>query len=266
MYRGFKLKSFTIQSENEATRLLKIGETIFSECKAVCEADLRTFMTASNSLDGSSITKSWFPKIEADIFISHSHKDERAAKILAGWFFDSFKIRSFIDSCIWGYSATLLKIIDNAYCLNKDNQTYSYDRRNQTTSHVNMMLASAISMMIDKAECLIFLNTPNSIVPTESIIKTESPWLYYEIGICQTIRKQIPDRVLNEGLKIFSRKEYFEKAIQIEYEIDLSHLNELNFEILNIWANSGTLKKGPIALDILYSLSPEKKYSNNFHS
>jgi hypothetical protein len=265
MYRGFKLKSFSIQNERESKELLEIGENIFSGDKAVCETNLREFMMANNSLDGGAITKSWFPQIEADVFLSHSHKDEKAVKLLAGWLYDSFKIRAFIDSCIWGYSATLLKIIDTAYCLNEDKQTYSYAKRNQTTSHVNMMLASAISMMIDKAECLIFLNTPNSIIPIESMTKTESPWLYYEVGISQTIRKKIPDRVLNEGVKTFSRKDYLEKALQIEYEVDLSHLNELNFEVLNSWLNSGTRRKESAALDVLYALSPEKKYSTALH-
>ncbi len=265
MYRGFKLKSFSIQNENESKELLEIGENIFSEYKAICETDLREFMMANNSLDGGAITKSWFPQIEADVFISHSHKDELLAKILSGWLYDSFEIRAFIDSCIWGYSATLLKIIDTAYCLNENKQTYSYDKRNQTTSHVNMMLASAISMMVDKAECLIFLNTPNSIIPIESMTKTESPWLYYEIGISQTIRKKIPDRVLNEGVETFSRKDYLEKALQIEYEVDLSHLNEIGFQVLNNWFNSGTTRKGSGALDVLYTLSPEKKYSTTLH-
>lgn len=265
MYRGFNLKPFSIQNKEEENKLFRLGGSIYSENMAKCEIKLREFMTSNNSLDGTSITQSWFPVIDADIFISHSHQDERMAKVLSGWLYDSFKLKAFIDSCIWGYSDTLLKIIDNVYCLNDDKKTYDYNKRNYTTNHVHMMLASAISMMLDKTECLFFLNSPKSIVPIESITKTESPWLYYEIGISQIIRKIIPNRILNESLRTFSKKEYFEKAIQIEYEVDLNHLNELNFEALNKWLNSRGINSPGQALDALYVLSPEKKYSNSLH-
>lgn len=265
MYRGFKLKSFSIDHKSEENRLFELGQNLFASNKAKCENKLREFMSANNSLDGNALATSWFPQIDADIFISHSHSDERLAKVFAGWLHDCFKLDSFIDSGIWGYAETLLKIIDNAYCLNENKLTYDYDKRNRTTSHVHMMLATAISMMIDKTECLFFLNTPKSIMPIESITKTESPWLYYEIGVSQIIKKKIPNRVMNEDLKTFSDKEYFEKALQIEYQVDLSHLNELNHDILNRWGNSVTKKQGSIALDILYSLSPEKRYSNSLH-
>jgi hypothetical protein len=53
-----------------------------------------------------------------------------------------------------------------------------------------MMLSTALSMMIDKAECLFFLNTPNSIQATEAIDRTKSPWIYHEISISSLIRKR----------------------------------------------------------------------------
>lgn len=260
MYRGFKLKPFSIDDKADKMKLYEIGQQIFTECKAKCETQLCEFMMANNSLDGNAIMHSWFPQIEADVFISHSHKDEEMAKILAGWLFDSFKIKSFIDSCVWGYSEKLLKMIDNAYCLNEDKQTYDYDKRNRTTSHIHMMLSTALSMMIDNTECLFFLNSPQSITPTESFVKTDSPWLYFEIGMTQIIKKKTPKRVLNENIRNFSNKEYFEKAIQIEYQTDLSHLNELEPRELKIWAGQKGGNNGAAALDILYALSPAKEH------
>lgn len=202
MYRGFNLKPFSINDKTAERKLLEIGENIFSEGKAKCETKLCEFMTANNSLDGNAIINSWFPQIEADVFISHSHKDEETAKILAGWLYDSFKINSFIDSCVWGYAEKLLKMIDNAYCLNGNKLTYDYDKRNCTTSHVHMMLSTALSMMIDNTECLFFLNSPQSITPTASIAKTDSPWLYFEIGVIRLIplvpgmKLQLPSKKL----------------------------------------------------------------------
>lgn len=51
-----------------------------------------------------------------------------------------------------------------------------------------MMLASALTMMIDKAECVIFLNTPNAVSTEEIIDKTESPWIYYETVMTNLVR------------------------------------------------------------------------------
>ena len=61
----------------------------------------------------------WFPQIKADIFISHSHKDEDLALALAGWLKVSFGLTAFIDSCVWGYANDLLKMIDYKYCYQK---------------------------------------------------------------------------------------------------------------------------------------------------
>lgn len=52
----------------------------------------------------------WFPKINADIFLSHSHKDEKLIIAFAGWLKDTFNLDVFIDSCIWGYSNDLQKL------------------------------------------------------------------------------------------------------------------------------------------------------------
>jgi hypothetical protein len=265
MYRGFKLESISITDASLRGELIKIGEQLHFENKQVCEKGLKEFLSANNSLDGTQIVNTWFPQVKADIFISHSHADTEMAKILSGIFYKYLKLRSFIDSCVWGYAEDLLKIIDNRYCKNDDGKTYDYHKRNFSTSHVHMMLATALSMMIDKVECLLFLNTPNSITPTVSIDKTQSPWLYYEIGISQTVRKEIPERILNEGERLFSRKQLMEKALQIEYEVDLNHLNEIDFDILKRWVNTKGIESPEEALDALYKLCPEKRYSNSLH-
>jgi len=57
----------------------------------------------------------WFPQINANIFISHSHNDEKKAITLAGWISETFHLKAFIDSCVWKCSNDLLKIIDNDF-------------------------------------------------------------------------------------------------------------------------------------------------------
>lgn len=64
-----------------------------------------------------------------------------------------------------------------------------------------MMLASSIMAMIDKCECVFFLNTPSSINRNE---KTESPWIYYELNIADIVRKESKiEQYLTEGVMDF---------------------------------------------------------------
>ena len=55
---------------------------------------------------------------------------------------------------------------------------YDYNKRNYSTSHVHMMLSTALTMMMDEAECVIFLNTPNALSTKDIVHKTESPWIF----------------------------------------------------------------------------------------
>lgn len=140
---------------------------------------------------------------------------------LAGWLWHNFKLKSFIDFCIWEFCDDLLRRIDHKYCLNASN-SFNYQKRNSSTSHVHMMLSVALSQMIDKTECIFFLNTPDSIKPYEGIEKTESPWLYSEISMTQIIRENKPKRFKNESLTgdIIEKSE----KLLIKYNAELGHL------------------------------------------
>jgi hypothetical protein len=265
MYRGFKLSRFGIPNVETRENLISLGDEIYKEDTVQIEEDLRSFIFSDNSLDGTKIQNAWFPQIDAEVFISHSHADKEMAMMLAGWLKENFKIRSFIDSCIWGYANDLLKMIDNQYCRNKEENSYNYHKRNYSTSHVHMMLSSALSMMIDKTECLIFLDTPESIKPHEGIEKTESPWLYFEIGVSQIIRKRIPERRHSEYEKLFSKGEILEKAGLAKYIVDLSHLAEIDHRILNLWSETKNIYSAQDALDALYKIKPQKRYSDSLH-
>lgn len=62
---------------------MKIGETRLSEQKARVSEDIKKYIIDGIAV-GTQIEKDWFPQMEADIFISHSHIDEELAKGLAG--------------------------------------------------------------------------------------------------------------------------------------------------------------------------------------
>lgn len=257
MHRGFKL------SLNwEGTKYFASGLNQFLENKTLVERKIKSFIGSDGVLNGTQLQESWFPQVSADIFISHSHKDKNSAITLAGWIQEVFGLSVFIDSCIWGYSEDLLRLIDNHYCLNPGGGTYSYEKRNQSTSHVHMMLSTALTMMIDQAECLFFLNTPNSIQTGETIDKTKSPWIYNEIAISRLIRKKKLSEYRPERTKAFTDLGRIDESFVMNYDANLSHLQNLTADDLIQWKEDwgyvSLHEKYP--LNKLYELFPIDNY------
>ena len=145
---------------------------------------LRSFQDSAGRLLASKLTADWFPDVHCQVFISHAHKDSELAVQLAGFLKYHFELDSFIVSTVWGSADELLRIIDNVYCWQEDSGTYNYRLRNRSTSHVHMMLSTALAKMINECGCAIFLNTPSSISSKDYIrgdIVTESPWIYRKL-------------------------------------------------------------------------------------
>lgn len=251
MYRGFNL-TWDFDSDH----FYQKGRVLNATNKLLVKRTLDSFLSHNGAMSGSKMQANWFPQIEADIFISHSHQDEKKAITLAGWLNENFEITTFIDSCIWGYSNDLLKMIDNKYCLNSNGETYSYQKRNNSTSHVHMMLSTALNMMIDQTECLFFLNTPSSITPSEVITQTESPWIYSEISMSELIRKKkLMD--YRQHTKLFSKGGEISENLKIEYDIFLGHLTDITKFNLENWKSGWDKfpKQSYYPLDILYKLN-----------
>jgi len=269
MYRGFNLN---LNWDDKDDKLyFEIGNEMFERYSTKIRKTLKDFVLDDETLDATKMQTNWFPMINADVFISHSHKDRKRAIALAGWLYDSFKLKVFIDSCVWGYADDLLKLIDNTHCYDPITETYNYKLRNYSTSHVHLMLTTALNMMIDNSECVFFLNTPNSITTTDIINKTESPWIYAELLMTQLIRKQTPNR---DYTKFFS-KGIVNENLRMKYETDLSHLIKIDVDTLNVWIHKYNKKNDFktfknylvmeentfIPLDFLYELKP---LSNNY--
>jgi hypothetical protein len=119
-----------------------------------------------------------------------------------------------------------------------------------------MMLATALTKMMDETECVIFMNTPRSISSGDYVKGTPttgSPWIYYELAMSRLIRTRPPERNL-PMLKVESAS--LRKALRIVYEVDLKHLTPLSAPDLNAWSKaSKTSKKGASRLDQLYSIT-----------
>jgi hypothetical protein len=249
MYKGFNLD--LIFNKKEKDDFYKIGLLTFKANKNNVSETLKDLILTNGNFDGSTMQENWFPQIQADIFISHSHNDEKTAITLAGWLDFSFGIKAFIDSCIWGYSNDLLKLIDNQFCLQKDGY-YSYKKRNFSTSHVHMMLSTALNMMIDNTECLFFLNTPNSVTTSDVINSTLSPWIYSEITMSKLIRKKELSNYRTESLRMFSEGGKIQLNESIEYRLDINHLTDINRSDLINWFNAYNHNNTEYPLDTLY--------------
>lgn len=251
MFVGFNLDDLTEYSFSD---YFEAGTQYFKEQKSKLESasdSLDKYM-CENGLDADIMQKQWFPEVHADIFISHSHNDKDLAVSLAGWLHEKFHLGVFVDSMVWGYANTLLKKIDNAYCVQAkdgDHTTYSYSQRNRSTSHVHMMLMTALANMIDKSECLFFLHT-NKSSPISDIIeeRTESPWIYAELALSRIIRPTMisrerirnilhcePEKLLYGVVLEHAEGEY---AIPIWYKLPVNHLQSLSSSDLNDWEES----------------------------
>ncbi|MVX37324.1 hypothetical protein GOQ24_16125, partial [Myroides sp. LoEW2-1] len=146
MYIGFELKN--LKEIKSFEKFYQIGIESFDNDKALIKSTLEEFMNPNGSLNGDKMQSVWFPKIKADIFLSHSHTDKDLVIAFAGWLKHTFDLTVFIDSCIWGYSKDLQKLIDNNYSKNP-NGKYNYDKVLYASSHVHMMLNTALMQMID---------------------------------------------------------------------------------------------------------------------
>lgn len=252
MYRGFNLEDITLLSD-----YLNKGKVAYNQQVTEVSKVLDKFILSDGIIDGSALQDNWFPMMNFDIFISHSHTDQDIALALAGAL-ESLSLTCFIDSAIWGHADNLLRLIDEKYCYNKTNNTFDYTVRNATTSHVHMMLSNALFRMIDNTECLFFINSEKSVKVEGVIDKTRSPWIYAEIAASQIVRKIKPRRELEKSeTKAFSEQRNLNESISIDYKINLGHLITLQVNDLISWIkNCDTTKQH--ALDTLYQLNPIK--------
>ena len=271
MFRGFNLKDFsTDMFGNHLPYYVKKGEDLCADYTNKTKKDLSDFKIKScEILSASAIKDVWFPVYEDkfDIFISHSHDDEKLAYAIAGYINEVFGLNCFVDGKIWSSADGLLFELDQ---LNQPRTTtFDYKKRNFSTSEIHSLLMIAIMQMINNCECLFFLNTPKSlsIDVTEKKL-SESPWLFIEIGISKLIPK---------GINSARRHNFLSSLTEavLAFDIDTTHLIDLHFDSISEWEETYKLQKKTLdlgkkinpsktlseiyPLDILYSLYPEQK-------
>lgn len=264
MYKGFQLVGIDFDnykgSESRCPDLWVYVEwmEVIRSNKCKVEEAINGCFLEDGSIDGSKMQENWFPQIEADIFISHSHGDKKLAQELSKWLYVTFGLKAFIDSDVWGYAPNLEKKLLRIYRRYSDQEDYD-DLKNFASAHVHMMLSVALNQMIDNTECLFFLNTPSSIsidAPIDGT--TPSPWIYSEIAMSRLIRKRLPkryERSLNE-----SCQKHF-AAQSVRYTLPIDHLTKLSRIDLKNWKSDCDwhVHCPHAALDCLYRLKHKKK-------
>jgi hypothetical protein len=251
MYKGYKLEFRGFSDEKDVEKYKNAGKEIFQKYETVITRKLDSFTRPNGNFDGSALIENWFPEIDAQVFISHAHLDHDIALQLAGYLYHKFGITSFIDSCVWGYADELLKDIDNELSSIESNK-YNYKQRNYTTSHVHMMLSTALNQMIYNTECFVFIKTNNSVPRNinEVVSRTESAWIYSEVKMSNLLKRE------KSFYRRENRKLKFSKGLVtegIDYEIDDRHLSLLKWSDIQNMKNNYRPNMHP--LDILYKVT-----------
>lgn len=231
MYTKFNYSPSGYFYNHEINRHLSKGNEIFSAHEKEVQDCLSEYISEDGIINGTDLKEHWFSIKKKDIFISHSHCDINKVKAFAGWLYDCFGLEAFIDSCSWGYCDDLLNKIDKKYCYDPKKKTYDYHLRNYTTSHVHMMLSTALTEMMDNTECIIFFNTPKAINLADELDKineknkdiTISPWIYHELSMTTMLRQKQPERrkMIMEHSAKQSRYD-----LKVEYDVTKA-LNEM---------------------------------------
>mgnify|MGYP000980715341 CR=1 FL=1 len=269
MHRGYIIVDESFEAKFKRTvrdysSLIKTGK---SRYKDELNNNIKLFKDEDGYLRADVIQANWFPLIDVDVFISHSHNDQKLAIAFSQWLKDSFGISSFVDSCVWGCAYELLELINNKYNLDKRSQLYKYEECMYAASHVYMILSRALASMIDRTECLFFLSTSNSLrnqYEEEEIdgevAETASPWIYSEIEMTRLIgkkeigeqREQREQRRVQDGL--------YSDPLRVNYPIETEHLTEIGWGQLSRWeedwrkgGNSKQKRPASEALDLLYA-------------
>jgi len=255
VFRAFDVSGIKIDGE----KFEQTGRELRDKRRAEVRQRLESFVVEGGAIDGTQMQAAWFPQIHADIFLSHSHADEALAMRLAGWVWSCFQLSVFIDSAVWGNAANLLSIIDSKYCWNQDQETYNYDKRNLSTSHIHMMLAVALAKMIDATECAWVLNTPNAVTSKDAVEHTRSPWMYSEIATMHFVRRREPEAHRDKVKIAKAQREGVEAPpLVIMHQVSLNKFVALDADDLNAWAKAydEAGQKG-YPLDYLYELAPD---------
>lgn len=250
MFVGFNVTDLSVDFND----YYRIGKDIYDENISDIFTALEDYIIDEDSLSADDIMNDWFPQLDAQIFLSHSHMDEKEVISFAGWLYDVAGITAFVDSCAWAYCDNLINKLDKKYHVSSN-----VTQINQVRAHAYMMLNSALLKMIDKTECLMFFDTPKSLIQSKVITgkyTTYSPWIYSELLATNILRR----RSIEEHRNMLIHEDTQFSEVKMQYKVCLDGLEDFGTADLRSWQEAinknkavwGQLWDGECALDTLY--------------
>lgn len=257
MYSKFKID---IKSDFYFQKYYDIGLTYANQQKGFLKNKLENYIDyETGRINGDMLEKEWFKEVDADVFISHSHADEKLAIAIAGWLKEEMNLTAFVDSCAWGYADIILGKINDFYNkIDEDDdgtKTYNHTKANYAASHIYLMLNSALNNMINKTECLMFINTPNSTIQMNkdcANAQTLSPWIYSEIVMSNTMQHVTPKRPMRieKGIRHYAE---MNESMEMTHKLDFSEFININIPTFIEWKAINSCRQEH-ALDTLYDI------------
>ena len=233
MYKGFCINKSSISlavsnylvNDARMQDFCKVRASLVTKEKDVASRIARILQgDATGTIDGEAMQNTCMPTANEkyDIFISHSHTEEKEAKDLAAYLRMRYGLRCFVDGFVWGScDKDILRPLDEIWSWqNEKKESFSYEKRNYSTSLVHAMLSMALLEMIDKCECCIFIKPTEDLVVSGIDDCTTSPWIYEEIMMFNKLEKNKPDRITRcmESFSATSPKP------RVRYKLDLSNM------------------------------------------
>lgn len=252
MFAGFNVEELSVTFPDSC---YTVGKELYEINESAIYTALEDYIVDGDSLSADEIMDDWFPQVDAQVFISHSHRDAKNVISFAGWLKQTAGITAFVDSCAWAYCDDLIKKLDKKYSASND-----MVKINQVRAHVYMMLNSALLKMIDNTECLMFFNSSESLIQSKVITgkpTTYSPWIYSELLATNIIRR----RSLDEHRVVLIHESTQFSELKMQYRVCLDGLEMFNTSDLLSWQDAikknrpawGKSWDGEQALDILYA-------------
>lgn len=258
MYRGYELKIAENQIKDIDIYASK-AESLYADFKKKTDVNLLNYKIGTTSqICGDLVENSWFPKGEFHLFISHSGADKKIAKALAYIMKNCMGVATFVDSLVWDYRDDLVKRLYDANLDSEWDEKVKLSFYSSIIAHVDCMLNKSLTEIMDGCECLLFLNTPNSVSAEGVYAKTLSPWIYGELEASRRLRVNTPIRRMLK--KNFSKsatvlaesagQESFK--IKMNHSVNTGHLKKLTCKDICSWLEQSKSKTAEQALDILY--------------
>ncbi|MBA1204168.1 hypothetical protein G7009_20830 [Pseudomonas capeferrum] len=226
-------------------------------------ANLAQFIIGSYNqhsiLDAEALSAAIFPETKCDVFLSHSHADQRNAIDLA-LALRKHGLKVFVDSTVWGYFGDLVaKIIAGTRPLDKETKDGHIHR---VHADVHMMLAGALHRTIARAETFVFVRSEKSVpVSFGDRARTFSPWIYSELQFSFQVQHATPKRIRERltGATLDSVKGFNNLSLEsmqhlMAFRAFNDHLPPVQGAQLREWlVQQPSTTRGEVVLDALYS-------------